>query len=148
MTFDNWIESGKQLVTQGTGHQFAIADWLLEGEERWEEKAYAKAEEVTGFTRQTLYDYVSTARAFPPESRRFASASFNHYRAVASVGDSEKRDRIMSQAGACTVRELRDKAALQIPKAEDADASTNSDGPITVTVPEFHRQSLNDLRAI
>lgn len=148
MTFDNWIQSGKDLVVKGTGHQFAIADWLLEGGERWEEKAYAKAEEITGFTRQTLYDYVSTARAFPPESRKYASASFNHYRAVAPVADPEKRHYFMVQAVACTVAELRRKVSPPLASKQKSEREVKGDKPITVIVSGFERSVLADLATL
>jgi hypothetical protein len=148
-SLDNWMQSGKDLVAgQGAAHQFAIADWLLYGDERWGEMAYDKAEEVTGFARQTLYDYVSTARSFPPETRKYPSASFNHYRAVASVGDLEKRDFLMLQAGACTVRELRDKVNPRLSKQDKFTRQVKGDASITVIVSGYERTVLKDLASL
>jgi len=106
-TLKKWSDAGTKLLNEGTGHQFSIADWLLAGEEEFGEICYGEAEAITGFARQTLYDYVHVAREFPPSHRDYDRATFNHYRAALGFPDERTRDHWLSQASAYTVADFR-----------------------------------------
>jgi excisionase family DNA binding protein len=86
-------------------HQWAIADWMLAGEQGGnklslifdendfgQKRARAEAEKVTGMTRETLQQFAHTARKV---LIRVKGVSFNHHRLVAKLypdGNRQKKE--------------------------------------------------------
>jgi hypothetical protein len=83
-------------------HQWAIADWMLDGEESFgktkagKTKAYDEAEKITGFTRGTLEQFAHTAKKVSLLTR-VKGLSFGHHRLVAQY-IPEKQARYLKHA--------------------------------------------------
>jgi hypothetical protein len=90
-----WQEKGKVLSNLHKGHQWEIADWLIEGIALYPDgtshgnasKAYDVAEKLfSGYTRSTFQTWVSVARTFGSLTRdKYPSLFFNHFKAVLAV---------------------------------------------------------------
>lgn len=117
MTFDQWEAVGKTLLHLGRGVQWAIGDWLCEGERRYGER-YAQAVEITGYKEPTLPTIKWVASRIP-RYMRMEELSWSHHRIVASIeGQGEQRywlDRAIDEAW--STRELQ----YEIRRAEMAE---------------------------
>lgn len=93
-----WREQGKafraaELSLRNTEftHQWAIADWMLTGEEAFgTTKAYDEAEKLTRMTRETLQQFAHTAKKV---LIRVKGASFGHHRLVAKFKGADRKKR-------------------------------------------------------
>lgn len=81
-TFEEWEAFGRTLKEIEAGLQWAVGDWLNQGETRWREK-YLGVADALGFDYQTLRDYSYVARQVNL-SIRIDKLSFAHHRLVAS----------------------------------------------------------------
>jgi hypothetical protein len=104
-----WMAEGRALVLAASGHQWAIADWLLRGEnDIGQRAAYDYAEKATGYSRKTLIEWAYVARNL---SIRMDDLSFGHHQAVATlVPDAQKRALESAVAQNLSVVELREMA--------------------------------------
>jgi hypothetical protein len=72
--------------------QWAIGDWLVDGEDQFGEKAYDEAEEITGFTRGSLYNIVWVTRRFADTSLRSETGlKWSHFKELARIDDESAR---------------------------------------------------------
>jgi hypothetical protein len=77
-------------------HQWAIADWMRDGEKSFGKtkaartKTYDEAEKVTGFTRETLEQFAHTAKKV---LIRVKGVSFGHHRLVAKFKGPDRKKR-------------------------------------------------------
>jgi hypothetical protein len=87
-----WLARGRELARADSHHQFAIGDWLIEGEDRWSRKIYAEAADIfTGYTKETLYTFASVARSVKTLIR-IKDLSWAHHRALARFGPETQRE--------------------------------------------------------
>src|SRR6266513_1416211 len=78
-----WIDKGIAFAQAASGHQWAIADWMLWGEQHIPVKqAYDIAERATGFKRKTLQEWAYVARH---SSIRMENLTFGHHQVVAAL---------------------------------------------------------------
>jgi len=107
-----WVNRGIQLSKDMSNHQWAIADWMVEGEKQFGKKAaYDFAERATGFSRKTLYEWAYVARAV---SIRMENLTFGHHQAVAGlVPEAQKRCLEKAAAENLPIGDLRDVAFWQ-----------------------------------
>jgi hypothetical protein len=71
------------------GHQWAIAEWMREGEDAFgKERARGIAAKATGMTKETLQQFAHTARRV---LTRVKGLSFGHHRLVASLSKDEQK---------------------------------------------------------
>jgi hypothetical protein len=81
--FAEWIDKGIALAQATSEHQWAMADWMLWGEDHVKLKdAYDIAEAATGYKRKTLQEWAYVARHV---SIRMENLTFGHHQAVAAL---------------------------------------------------------------
>jgi hypothetical protein len=97
--FETWKQEGADLVRSFEDNknavetdQWAIGDWLLDGETKFGEKAYAEAEQITGWVRGHLYNVVWVTRRFPtPSLRSETGLKWSHFKELARIEDENVR---------------------------------------------------------
>ena len=78
-----WKERGRKLALDDCERQFAIGDWLIEGEEKWTRNIYKDALAIfNGYAKSTLQTFASVARSVEPLSRN-KDLSWAHHKVVA-----------------------------------------------------------------
>lgn len=91
--YQTWLERGRELARGYSDRQFAIGDWLVEGEDsKWSRKVYADAADIFAgcYPKETLYIFVSVARAVEILTR-IKVLSWAHHRAIARFGTETQR---------------------------------------------------------
>ena len=95
-TEQEWLERGQELAVDDAAsqqaiaaRQFAIGDWLNEGENRWNRrKAYDDAARIfPNYIRATLRDFAYVARGVKTSSRNDV-LSWAHHKAVARLAET------------------------------------------------------------
>ncbi|SRR5216684_1901338 len=77
-----WKSRGEVLAKAKSGNQWAIAEWMRKGVDRFKRKvAYAEAAVITGMKIETLRTFFSVANKIPA-STRVDGLSFGHHRLV------------------------------------------------------------------
>lgn len=102
---------------------WALGDWLLFGERAYGEDRWAQAIEVTGRSKATLQNYLRVALSLPRKSkRRYATLSWSHHEAVASLPPAEQR-RLLAMAvkKGWSVEELRGMRKTETDDGDDGD---------------------------
>src|SRR5437879_4902955 len=122
VSMESWAAEGRQIEKDGRASQWRIADWIAAGEQQFKKKSYPAAQAIFGLSRQTLYNLVSTARAFLI-SRRRETLSFRHHDEVRAL-PPEKQDELLDRAEreGLTVAALRKAAKLFKPPEEKKSA--------------------------
>lgn len=92
---DEWAQAGRRIVAARSSLQWAIGDWLLFGDGRYEEDAYETAAEATGLRRGTLSNLKAVAKAFPID-KRDPEVGWSHHALLAGF-DDEVRERLMQE---------------------------------------------------
>jgi hypothetical protein len=78
--------------------QWEVGDWLFDGEKRFGEKAYEAAEELTGWTRGTLYNVVWVVGRFQdPSLRSETRLKWSHFKELARISDQNVREEVVGQ---------------------------------------------------
>lgn len=95
-TFDEWMAFGQVLWGIKSAVQWALADWITYGEQKFGDK-YAQAIDETKQSYQTLANYVWVGKRFET-SRRRGNLSFSHHEAVAAIPDPVIRDQLLTEA--------------------------------------------------
>lgn len=85
--FRAWEKKGHALAERGRKLSWEIADWVIDGEDRFEDLAVQVFSDV-GLEARTVAKYVRVARAFPPDERPYA-LPFRAYDAVAALEPGE-----------------------------------------------------------
>jgi len=139
---EGWTVRGRDLARRHAQHQFAIADWLLEGESLFgfdTGALYDEAEKVfPDFRRGTFRVWMSVARAFP-SVLRITQLTFGHH-AVVMAAPEDLRPELLRRACAdgLSVSELRDAvddAILeQTTGADDGSSHAPANGKSASTV--------------
>lgn len=70
LTFERWSAWGMRLREWGVRTIWAYIDWLVTGDERWNDM-YSHVAEVLGIEEDTLRQYVHIGRTWPMERRRW-----------------------------------------------------------------------------
>lgn len=84
VTQKDWEAFGEMVVNINTAIQWIIGDWLAYGIQREWGKTYEEAAQLTGYTVETLRDFVWVASSIDL-SLRNDTLSFTHHRAVAHL---------------------------------------------------------------
>ena len=111
LTFDEWVEIGRRIVSLGNATRWALGDWLLYGEGRgnYGERYSQGLQNETQGSYGGLANAVSVAKKFPPESsRRRENLSWSHHAEV-STCEPEVADTWLNTAEAnnWSVKDLR-----------------------------------------
>ena len=119
LDFDEW-----QLLLRGFTQlegiiQFIIGDLLAYGMTKFAQGKYQQALATTGKAYQTLANWSSVSRAFPPGTRQF-EVPYSHYQEVANLLDVEVRSSLLRSAenGGWTTKKLRDEKRKIAPDKE------------------------------
>lgn len=109
LTFDEWLDAGKQLQAAERSLMWWIGDWLRYGEQKWGEK-YAQAIESTGKGYQALRNAKWVAEQYADLSTRVDKLSWSHHREAAALPEPE-RSRILHLAddNGWSARELKQR---------------------------------------
>lgn len=96
-TFEDWSGLGRRLCASARAVNWLIGDWLIEGSERFGEKARDEANAIFRADVDRFAPIVDTCRRFPEERRRPA-LTFGHHLAVMPVADDAEADRMLARA--------------------------------------------------
>jgi hypothetical protein len=107
-----WIDRGIVLGQSASEHQWAMADWMLWGEDHVTLKdAYDIAEAATGYKRKTLQEWAYVARHV---SIRMENLTFGHHQAVAPLlPEAQKYCLEYAAANKLPIAALREMARWQ-----------------------------------
>lgn len=95
MTFEEYVEAGRQLGAATRVCQFLIGDWANYGEQAYGDK-YDQVADVTGYDYGTLRHFASTAARIEPCRRRHA-LTYGHHREVESL-EPDQQDELLERA--------------------------------------------------
>jgi hypothetical protein len=116
--YDSWRDRGEKLCFDAADHQWALGDWIVEGEYLWDVAAairnrrfkhgvYMAAADITGLSVATIKDYAYVARNVP-EERRNAILSFGHHKLIASLPEKQQLESLSEmELGHLTVGDAR-----------------------------------------
>jgi hypothetical protein len=93
--FMNWREQGKQIVRGEADRQWALGQWIVDGEEmkeiagitvdqRFKNSVYKAAADITGYSVKTVKALANVVRHVPKEIKEEFKVSFAHLKLVAS----------------------------------------------------------------
>jgi hypothetical protein len=104
---ETWRERGVDLLanletarTQLEMNRWAIGDWLVDGETNFGEKAYEEAQQMTGWTRGSLYNIVWVTRRFSDTSLRSETSTglkWSHFKELARIPDETTRVELLNK---------------------------------------------------
>lgn len=104
--FEEWESFGRVLKEIQDGLQFAIGDWLLQGERRWGAR-YASVAEEMGFKIASLKQFVWVCRNVQL-SIRIDDLKFGHHALVASIEPNMQRHWLTrASAGGWSIARMR-----------------------------------------
>lgn len=123
ISFDEWADVGRRIISVNNATTWAIADWLHEGEWRYGQGSiYDEAMRITGYERQTLMNIALVAGKFN-FSRRRENLSFSHHAEVIGLSISEQDAWLQrAESEGWPRNELRDRirASRQLPVRSQA----------------------------
>jgi hypothetical protein len=96
-TFADWSSLGHRLCTGARQINWLIGDWLIEGSERFGDRARDEANAIFRTDVERFDPIVRTCRRFP-EPRRHAALSFGHHLAVLPIDSADEADQLLTQA--------------------------------------------------
>jgi hypothetical protein len=137
LTFGEYEAIGLSLSYIHTGAQWWWGDFLLFGEEHYEDD-YLQAIPLSGLEAKTVDNYKYVCRAFPPESRR-PNLSFSHHETVATRKlNPVQREKLldMAEKEQWDRDEFRDEVKKLLGAAEQLTSNKPKitlDYPVTVT---------------
>jgi hypothetical protein len=141
--FDSWKEHGHKLARVHSQHQFEIANWMLAGEETFGgQNAYDAAEEITGYARLSLQNWVYVARHC---SIRIEGLSFGHHQIVAALEPEQQKEWLeRAAAEGLSVKKLA--AAIQEARAAtvETDDAATAGGTAAATPPRCRKHFTPD----
>jgi hypothetical protein len=88
ISYEQYEAIGRMFGTAHEALKFAIGDWLLQGQQIFNDDVFQAAEGV-GISRVSLMQYVRVSERIPRE-RRNAQLTWSHHRAVASFPEDEQ----------------------------------------------------------
>lgn len=118
VSFDNWLNAGREICRASRAVNWWIGDWLAFGEHKFGEK-YSQAETVTGIDEKTLQNYNFVSRNVE-NSRRREFLSWSHHREVAALPPAEQ-GRFLAIAEEEELSKLKLRNRIQAKKIEATD---------------------------
>lgn len=88
-TYAEWQAFGWRIYAGYSAYKWALADWLIMGENRFGEN-FAAAKALTGYKEQTLLNYATTARSIEPQDRN-PLVSFTNPAEIASLSPENRK---------------------------------------------------------
>lgn len=96
-TFDDWRNLGRRLCMGARTINWLIGDWLIQGAERFGEKARDEAQAIFRSDVARFDPIVRTCRRFP-DDRRHKALTFGHHLAVMAIEDDAEADTLLDKA--------------------------------------------------
>jgi len=96
-TFEEWQSLGRRLCAGSRAINWLIGDWLIDGSERFGEKARDEANAIFRSDVDRFAPIVDTCRRFPGP-RRHPALTFGHHLAVMAIPDDGEADRLLTRA--------------------------------------------------
>lgn len=128
-TFEDWRDLGRRLCMGARAVNWLIGDWLIDGAERFGEKARAEAQSIFRSDVARFDPILRTCRRFPRE-KRHESLTFGHHLAVSVVDDDIEAEKLLEQAEqtGATVAMLR--ATVRVTSATSYLPGLDDDDPV------------------
>lgn len=135
--FETWKQAGADLVRNLEENKnavetdrWAIGEWLLDGESEFGEKAYAEAEQITGWVRGHLYNVVWVTRRFPTSSLRSETGlKWSHFKELARIKDEGARASLLESLNdgfAHSVLKVRSQVDAALKKGDEPKGPKNA----------------------
>jgi hypothetical protein len=96
-TFADWQALGRRLCMGARAINWLIGDWLIDGAERFGDKARDEAQTIFRSDVDRFDPILKTCRRFP-EPKRHAALTFGHHLAVMSIDDDTEAETLLSKA--------------------------------------------------
>lgn len=164
--FDTWKQKGETLcqdfqtakkhavnaLTAFESVQWKIAEWIDKGDKDFGEKAYAAAEQITGWSRNTLYNALWAFRKIGQISLRSEVAlRWSHFKELARLPHEADREQVLQQFSdglSYSVRDLREavdrkqkeRERLNSTAERRTDGSKDEDALTYLSVPLYPRE--------
>ena len=109
--FVNWREQGKKIVVEECDRQWALGEWIVNGEQlkemaeiavsqRFKNAVYKSAADITGHSVKTIKTLAFVVRNVPAELKLEFKVSFAHLKLVASCDLHQQRELLTSTVAA------------------------------------------------
>jgi hypothetical protein len=96
-TFEDWTNLGKRLCVGARTINWLIGDWLIDGSERFGDRAREEANQIFRSDVDRFAPIVETCRRFP-EPRRHPALTFGHHLAVMAISDDDQAEQFLTRA--------------------------------------------------
>lgn len=96
-SFEEWSNLGRKLCAGARFMNWIIGDWLIEGSERFGDKAREEANVIFRSDVERFDPIIKTCRRFP-EHARHQALTFGHHLAVAGIEDHAQAEELLVTA--------------------------------------------------
>lgn len=96
-SFEEWSNLGRKLCAGARFMNWIIGDWLIEGSERFGDKARDEANTIFRSDVERFDPIIKTCRRFP-EHARHQALTFGHHLAVAGIEDHDQAEQLLTMA--------------------------------------------------
>ena len=117
-TFDDWSNLGRRLCASSRVINWLIGDWLIEGSERFGDKARDEAKTIFFSDVDRFAPIVDTCRRFP-EPKRHQSLTFGHHLAVMAIEDDDQAEQLLTRAETDRLTTAALKAEVKVIRSQD-----------------------------
>lgn len=115
-TFADWQSLGRRLCMGARTINWLIGDWLIDGAERFGDKAREEAQSIFRSDVDRFAPIVDTCRRFP-EPKRHPALTFGHHQAVMAVADDAEAEKLLARAEADGFTVAALKAEVRVSRA-------------------------------
>lgn len=123
--WETWALEGAKLDRITSGHQWWRGDWILAGEGRFGELAYAYFDDDE-YDPSTLNQFVRVSVAFPKETDRRDDLSWTHHKSVASLPTLRERKKVLTKAAKERWSDAELRAYVRTLKTDDEAEPTDT----------------------
>lgn len=117
-TFADWQQLGRRLCMGARTINWLIGDWLIDGAERFGEKAREEAQSIFRSDVDRFDPILKTCRRFP-EDKRHQALTFGHHAAVMSIEDDEAAEQLLVKAETERMTQAALRAEVKVIRAHD-----------------------------
>lgn len=109
-TFDDWLEAGRMLAKGHTALHWTLGDWVIIGEDRWQDR-WLEAAAAVGVPYATIASAVAVAKEFPAADRHNA-LSWSHHREAMRAPDDPHTWLDQAEAEGWSARHLAERIGI------------------------------------
>jgi len=117
-SFEEWSNLGRKLCAGARFMNWIIGDWLIEGSERFGDKARDEANTIFRSDVDRFAPIVDTCRRFP-ETKRHQALTFGHHLAVMAIADDDQAEQLLSKAETERLTTAALKAEVKVIRSQD-----------------------------